>query len=112
MKDATDDYREEMDPVGAFLRDCVTVHPMPPDGKPVHTVTVRDMFVAFCAHCAVNSVRAWKEKSFSAAMTQKGFIKNRKTTVRFYVNVSLHDVPDARAIADVPPPASENDYAP
>lgn len=89
VTDATDDYREEMDPIGGFIRDCVTITPPPAVGDP-ERVTARDMYQAFCAWCAVNSVRAWKEKAFAQAMAQKGFIKDRSKTVRRYVNVRLH----------------------
>ena len=110
---ATDDYREEMDPIGAFVRDCVTLHPPAVGNQVIHAVTAREMYEAFCAHCTVNSVRAWKEKSFSSGMAQKGFAKDRTMTVRRYINVSLHDVPQARSHhADAPPHPNEDDYAP
>lgn len=110
---ATDDYREDMDPIGAFIRDCVTVHPPAPNGRSKHSVSAREMYTAFCAHCLVNSVRPWKEKAFAAGMQQKGFVKDRTMTVRRYVNVSLYDVPAAQPThVDQPLPATEEDYAP
>lgn len=93
VTEATDDYREEMDPIGGFLRDCVIILPLPTDGLVPERVTAREMYQAFCAWCTVNSVRPWKEKSFAQAMTQKGFTKDRSKTVRRYINVRLHNVP-------------------
>jgi putative DNA primase/helicase len=92
VTDATEDYREEMDPIGGIIRDCVNVMPPPVTGDP-YRVTTRDMYQAFCAWCAVNSVRAWREKSFAQAMVQKGFVKDRSNRVRRYLNIRLHDVP-------------------
>lgn len=91
--DSTNDYREEMDPVGCFIGDCVTSIPAPADGAAVESVPCRAMYEAFVAWCWENSVRAWKEKGFATAMSQKGFLKERLNSNRRYINVKLHDVP-------------------
>jgi putative DNA primase/helicase len=108
VTEATDDYREEMDPIGGFIRDCVTRVPAGEDGKPIEFVTARAMYEAFDTHCSVNKVRPWKEKSFAQAMTQKGFVKDRTMTVRRYINVRLHDVPVRDHYDRVPPPGDDD----
>jgi putative DNA primase/helicase len=107
IAEATADYREEMDPIGGFVRDCVEIVPDEP-GKARASVTARDMFEAFVAWCEANAVRPWKEKSFGLAMPQKGF-KKTNDRVRLYLDVRLHDVPDrrARAPGDGPPPPND-----
>lgn len=90
--DSTASYREEMDPVGSFIEDCVTVTPPPEEGE-ASAVKARDMYVSYTAWCWANGVRAWKEKSFATTMSQKGFVKERSKTSRNYINVVLHDVP-------------------
>ncbi|MBR2117685.1 MAG: hypothetical protein IJ935_03230 [Afipia sp.] len=95
--DATAEYREEMDPVGSFVGDCVVA--VPADGKtgePASVVTARAMYDAFSAWCSHNAVRAWKEKSFATAMSQKGFVKDRVDSGRRYLHVKLQNVPEPR----------------
>jgi len=109
VKDATEDYREEMDPIGGFIRDCVTHYSPPPEGVEPRRVTAREMYEAFVLWCLANSVRPWKEKSFAAGMAQKGFVKDRSKTVRRYINVSLHDVPALQSHRDE---SSDDDVVP
>lgn len=111
VTDATDEYREEMDPIGGFIRDCVTITPAPLEGEP-DRITARDMHQAFYAWCVANSIRPWKEKSFSQAMAQKGFIRHRSKKVRTYVNVQLHGLPAAPAHRDDIPSPDDDDMPP
>ena len=112
--DATAAYREEMDPVGNFLGDCVTAVAPHPDGGPASTVYAREMFQAFSAWGHHNAVRPWKEKSFATAMSQKGFEKDKTRDGHRYLHVRLHDIPAAprgRHPNDPPHPA-ENEEVP
>lgn len=109
--DATAAYREEMDPVGSFIGDCVTSVPAKDDGTPASTETARAMYDAFAAWCHHNSVRAWKEKSFATAMSQKGFEKDRVASSRIYLNVKLHDVPSRPRHSNEPPHPADSDEA-
>jgi putative DNA primase/helicase len=113
--DATESYREESDPIGSFVADCVTRVDPPAKGQAVEVwVSAREMYQAYLAYSEQNSFRAFKEKGFASAMSQKGFEKDRLATLRRYVNVKLHDVPAAspRSASSEPPPASEDDYVP
>lgn len=105
---ATAEYREEMDPLGAFITACVEIVPSR-EGIPPESVTAREMYDAFCAWCVANSERPWKEKTFGLTMPQKGIVKTDER-VRRYLNVRLHDVPPAARPhrPDAPPhPADE-----
>jgi putative DNA primase/helicase len=105
--DATAGYREDMDPIGGFVRDCVSMVATI-DGTESAAVAAREMYLAFEAWCIANSVRSWKEKSFATAMSQKGFVKDRRNNVRRYIGVALHDVPAKPPRRDEPPhPADE-----
>ncbi|MDQ2080493.1 phage/plasmid primase, P4 family [Xanthobacteraceae bacterium Astr-EGSB] len=110
--DATAEYREDMDPIGGFARDCVERVPFVEgqEGKRA-TVTAREMYEAFVAWCEANAVRPWKEKSFGLAMPQKGFAKTNDR-VRLYLDVRLHDVPkrERRGGDDVPPPPDDREF--
>lgn len=96
--DATASYREEMDPVGAFVSACVVAVPAAA-GAPASTVPARAMYNAFLAWAYANAVRPWKEKSFAMAMSQKGFTKEKHVSGLRYLNVILENVavrPDGR----------------
>ena len=107
IAEATADYREEMDPVGGFVADCVERVP-DVEGVPPSMVLARKMYEAFEAWCAANSVRAWKEKSFASVMLDKGFVRKREADGRKYLQVRLHDVP-ARARGSHEPPHPADD---
>ena len=75
-------------------------------------VPARAMYDAFDAWAYANGVRAWKEKGFATAMSQKGFAKERRNGGRVYLNVRLHDVPSARRPRHVEPPPPNDDEVP
>lgn len=92
IKASTEEYRDDMDPVGEFCRACVEAHA---GGE----VQARDMFKAYVAWCHANSVKTFQEKTFSGIMHQKAFRK-QKGRIRKYLDVRLHDVPaDPEAMA-------------
>jgi len=88
VKATTDEYREDMDPVGEFCRACVT-QAAAPDGF----VQAREMFNAYLLWCRANSVKPFQEKTFAAVMVQKGFRKENGR-LRKYLDVCLHNLPD------------------
>lgn len=92
--EATTEYRDEMDPVGTFLGQCVESVPANPDGSSASNVTARGMYDAFAGWAVANAVRPWKEKSFATAMSQKGFLKDRKNRGMIYLHVMLKNVPE------------------
>ena len=89
--DATEEYREEQDPVGPFVADCVTT--CEPSAK--ESTTAREVYQAFISWCWANAVdvKWWGEQRFSKAMASKGFEKKKMNDARRYLNVKLHDVP-------------------
>ena len=101
--DATEAYREEQDPVGCYISQCVTQHEVVAGLVDIPSETARAVYYGFVAWCAANAVRAWKEKSFGVAMSQKGFIRDRTKAGRRYLWITLHDVPHM-AHANEPPP--------
>jgi putative DNA primase/helicase len=84
---ATADYREQMDPVGAFLADCVT-------REAGISVTARDLYYAFDDWCCANAIRPWQETAFGKAMEGKGYEKEMKRVRRYLdVKLDLGDIP-------------------
>ncbi len=107
--DATAAYREEQDPVGAFIADCVKDDP-----HSSSDASARVLYDAFAAWCWHNGVRAWKEKAFAAAMMQKGFKRERTKRGRVYPGLSLQNVPSRapRRSDDNDPPHPADDEVP
>ena len=113
--DETEEYREEQDVIGGFMTACVTTQPPKPDIENPPFVPAQEMFDAFVRYCEANGIRAWKQKSFGSALSQKGLVRDRKSTLRRYLWVALHDVPTARARSgrEQPPhPADSDDEVP
>ena len=79
--DDTAEYRNEMDPVGSFIRDCVVE-------APGHDVTARDAYIGFVRYCEGNSIKPWQETMFGRVMPQKG-IERENGRVRKYKNITL-----------------------
>ena len=111
--EATAEYREEMDPVGMFITQCVeTVAPVT-DGSEPDFVFARRMYHGFAAWAKDNAVRAWGEKNFALVMSQKGFSKDKHRTGMRYLNVKLKNVPDVpRRHGDEPSGPSDDDVVP
>lgn len=86
VKAATETYREEMDPIANFLRDCVLKNAMTTNDE----VQAREMYRAFEEWCDVNVVRAWKENAFGRAMSQKGVERKRSNGKSLYLAVRLN----------------------
>lgn len=93
---ATADYREAMDPIGAFLADCVT-------REAGSFVTARDLYYAFDDWCSANAIRPWQETAFGKAMEGKGFDKEMKR-VRRYRDVRLDMTGVPRKVRDTRSP--------
>lgn len=85
VKKLGEEHRSDLDPVGNFARDCV-------GAAPGQEVQARSMYQAFLSYCSANSIRPWKEKSFSMAMKQKGF-RREDRRIRVWLDVALQDVP-------------------
>lgn len=104
ITEATAEYREEMDPIGSFIADCVGRSP-PAENR---SVTARAMYDAYVAWSRANAKRTWSETNFGQVLPAKGFTKT-KGRVRCYLDCYLHDVPLPE---DMPrsPPSSYAEY--
>ncbi len=105
---ATADYRADMDMVGGFVTDCVTID----KSDPPSTVLAREMYQAYKVWCLANSYPSYKERGFAQVMAEKGFVRKREAAGRKYLYVRLHDVPkniraDDRQPPEIDPPDDE-----
>ncbi len=97
---ATQAYREDMDPIGRFVADCV-------EAAPAERVGARVMFEAYRSWCAANAVTPSFETKFGREMSKR--FERRKSGTQVYLDCRLHDVP---ARPDAPPPSPDyGDYS-
>lgn len=104
VRAATDEHRDDMDPMARFVRHCVVVRTDiemsdAPDWQPPEAVRVgaRQMFEAFNKWLVANGAKPWGETAFGRQMGERaetfGF-KRFDKRVRFYAPIELHDVPE------------------
>ncbi|MFG1370710.1 phage/plasmid primase, P4 family [Xanthobacter oligotrophicus] len=102
---ATQAYRDEMDPIGGFVTDCVEKTEPGLNAS----VTARQMYEAYVSWSLANAKRPWKETAFGRALPHKGFTKTNER-VRRYLDCRLHDVPERPdTVPRSPPPAYGDD---
>jgi putative DNA primase/helicase len=95
VRAATQDYRDEMDSVGQFIRDHV-------ESAAGVTVQARAMYDAYVAWCKVNAKHPCYETKFGRVMKTR-FKRDDTARIRVYCGVRLHDVPITRRSDDGPP---------
>jgi putative DNA primase/helicase len=84
----TEQHRQDLDPVGAFIRECVR----PQTGSDIQARLLHHSFKRFCAG---NAIRPWSEKAFSLAMKQKGFTRiDGRVRVWSDIAVDLDGLPE------------------
>lgn len=72
---ATEDYREEMDILGGFLRDSCVL-------EPGHSVRAKDLYQKYTDWCESNGESAVKQRTFGRKLKERG-LKNKKSTGGF-----------------------------
>lgn len=91
IRASTEYLRDNMDPLGNFIRDCIK----PAPGLHEQARTVHQAFVSWCL---ANSERPWKETAFGRAFPLKGFrkigIRKDGKPLRAYADIQLANVPD------------------
>lgn len=83
--EATREYRDENDPVGAFVRAHV-------ETAPGESIAAREFYHAYVAWAHANGVKPINETRFGRLMPQKGF-RRTDDRIRHYLDIRLHDVP-------------------
>jgi len=95
---ATQEYRDEMDVVGAFLDACVK----PASGQ---AVTAREMYQAYVSWASANGKKPVSETKFGRDVKRK-IPRDDKGALHVYRDVTLHDVPTR----PMPPRSPDDDY--
>lgn len=86
VQDATDQYRQEMDQLGAFIADRCIV-------GPDYRAATGDLYAAFKAWCEVNGERAGTSTWFGRQLTEREFDKvlDGPKRVRTWIGIGLLD---------------------
>lgn len=89
VRAATAGYREESDPIGAFLRDCTE-----PDAE--GGVQAGVLYRAYEKWAVDNGLRPWSGTAFGRAMMQKGATRTNERVRRYLdIRLLLEAMPDA-----------------
>lgn len=104
VREATDTYRAESDPVGEFLRTCVSEAP----GTNVPAARLFDAYVAWAKTMQVEAV---SQTLFGRKMADRGYHK-KKMGIVYYEGLDLNAEGEGFAVInpDGPPPGEPEDY--
>lgn len=101
IRAATDIYRDDSNPVGRFVIDCI-------DQVEGESVQVTDMYRAYQAWCEATGERAWGSRAFGTELTEVHGIKRFRSKQRTYLGVQLRsDRPGNTNEQQTPHPADE-----
>ncbi len=70
IRRATDDYRDDQDPVAVFIRECIIE-------RPGHRLTARQVYRVYTLWCENNSIKAYSENAFGRATVERGMTRIR-----------------------------------
>ncbi|MDQ3606366.1 MAG: primase-like DNA-binding domain-containing protein, partial [Gemmatimonadota bacterium] len=79
---ATADYREEMDALGAFLRDRC-------EQDPSGEVGATELYRNYVDWCDVNGERSQTQTKFGLKLTERGFSKSKNRNGIHYLGITL-----------------------
>jgi putative DNA primase/helicase len=75
---ATDEYKNEMDVIGIFIKECCT------QGAGV-SIRIRELFKAYQEWCEQNNEHAVSERFLGLRLKEMGFEQTRTSEARFWV---------------------------
>jgi putative DNA primase/helicase len=79
---ATDEYRDEMDVIGNFIKE-LTVQ------QKELTIRIRELYKAYADWCDENKEHAVSERFFSMRLKEMGYVQSRTAEARFWSGVGL-----------------------
>jgi putative DNA primase/helicase len=82
--EATAEYRDDSDPIGRFLKECVVLHPE----DPAKRVAGLELYLVYKAWCKTMGERRWSPKSFSRGLQDHGIIRLKSSQI-FYLGIEM-----------------------
>ena len=86
VKNATDEYRADMDVVGQFVKDCCFV-----DASEKTRVSNKMLYEAYVAWCNANNEKVCSQKFLAMRLQEKGFRKIMGSTERYWLGLGLRE---------------------
>lgn len=102
VKVATEEYRGEMDSVGAFIEERCEV------GSTL-TVSTKALYAAYASWCQEAGEKPMTQTSLSTRLRERGFVPDRTKTLRFWTGLAVHDVAETGGSGDTARTAGEDD---
>ena len=84
VKIATEEYQEEMDVMGSFLRECCVL-----DGKGYLRIAQGDLYRAYTSWCERNSERPYSHRIFGTNLQNFGIGRLRDCKARYWTGIAL-----------------------
>jgi putative DNA primase/helicase len=84
VKNATNDYRKDMDILSDFLEDCCIV-------ESTYEVSVKALHSAYVSWCEANGERAISKKAFGSRIIERGFDQYTVKNQRFWIGIGLQE---------------------
>lgn len=82
--EATAEYRDDSDPVGRFLKECVVVHP----AESGHKAAAHDIYHVYKAWAKSAGERRWSPKAFSKGLLDHGIVRLKSSQI-FYLGIEI-----------------------
>lgn len=82
--EATAEYRDDSDPIGRFLKDCVSIHA----GETQHRAPAHDLYDVYKAWAKSVGERRWSPKAFSRGLTDHGIMRLKASQI-FYLGIEI-----------------------
>jgi putative DNA primase/helicase len=84
VKNATDEYREEMDIIGSFIKDRC-------EQKPGVQIRARELFKCYQDWCEENNEHGCTETFFGLRLKELGIAQKRLSDGRHWVNITVKE---------------------
>jgi putative DNA primase/helicase len=82
VRNATDEYRDEMDIIGSFVKDRC-------DQKPGVTIRARELFRCYQDWCGENNEYTCSEHLFGVRLKELGIKQKRTSEARFWLDIAV-----------------------
>ncbi|MEF2554083.1 phage/plasmid primase, P4 family [Aurantimonas sp. A2-1-M11] len=99
VRAAVEEYRDDYDHVGVFIRDCVRP-------EPGQNVGATYLYEAYTRWCKENAIDPYRNKSFSLKAVAHGLRKYHSNGIK-YQDIKLHNIPASSGGNPPSPPYSE-----
>jgi len=84
VHEANEEYRDDMDSVGAFIRECLNV-----DATNKIRLENKQLYETYTKWCQKNNENPLSHKGLSTRLQEKGFNKKSSNSIRYWEGLSI-----------------------